>query len=571
MSSYFPRCDQTVRKKMIHKDTKNSVAIASTLLFAVLVFIIPTKQLGAQQQGVQLSAAVGFDSPTRLTELETSIGRNVDAVRHYRLWDHNFPSAHEIDLLNCRDMILSIKPIRNNRSPILWANIAAARPGDPLYQDMVRWANAIRPYQSQIWLSFHHEAEAGKNIPHGNANNFIAAWRNFMTVLNREGIRLAGRVWIATHSFELPASDRRHPDRWYPGDSWVEAIAADAFNWHECRTGINSAWMSPRSIFEPIRDFGRRHPNKQMMIGEFGSVEDPNNRNRKAQWITDFRNLFKEPSYSQFTHVSYFNLHQDEDIFDCDWRISTSTAATNAFAALANDPYYEGTGIATPFVAPATGTCTAVRSGNTVTLNWNSDGSVIRRNGDWLSTEPNGTTTFADANAPANATYIIRDFSNGRALDTSCEFRANAPQSGACTAVRTATSTVTLNWNSDGSIIRRNGGWLSTERDGTTTFTDTNAPANATYLIRDFQAGRPVDSLCEFDPNAPVNPCVVTFNANRANFVFGVPGAINLRKNGDWLATTTGTYIDSGGTVADSYVARTRNAGRVIDYACSRG
>ena len=394
MSCYFPRCDQTVRKKMMHKYMKNSAAIATTLLFAVLVFIIPTEQLGAQQRGVQLGVAVPSSSPT-LNQFETSIGRDVDVVRRYRRWDDRFPSAHEINLLNGRDLILSIKPERNGR-PILWANIAAARPGDPLYQDMVEWANAIRPYQSQIWLSFHHEAESRTNTSYGNANNFIAAWRNFMTVLNREGVRLAGRVWIATHSFELSASDRRHPDKWYPGDAWVEAIAADAFNFHQCRTGINTPWMSPRSIFEPIRDFGRRHPNKQLMIAEFGSVEDPNNRNRKAQWITDFRNLFKEPSYSQFTHLAYFNLHHDEGIFDCDWRISTSTAATNAFAALANDPYYEGAGIATPFVQPASGTCTAVRNGNTVTLNWNSDGSIIRRNGGWLSTEPNGTTTFTD-------------------------------------------------------------------------------------------------------------------------------------------------------------------------------
>ena len=496
MSSYFPRCDQTVRKKMMHKDMKNSVAIATTLLFAVLVFIIPTEQLGAQQQGVQLGVAVPSSSPTLLNQFETSIGRDVDVVRRYRRWDDRFPSANEIDLLNGRDLILSIRPVRSNGRPILWADIAAARPGNPLYQDMVEWANAIRPYESQIWLSFHHEPESNVNRRHGNSDDYIAAWRNFMSVFDREGVNLAGRVWIMTgFAFQVPNTSRNHPDRWYPGDRWVEAIAADAFNWHECRTGINNAWMSPRSIFEPIRDFGRRHRNEQLMIAEFGSVEDPNNRNRKAQWITDFRNLFKEPSYSQFTHLAYFNLHHDGGIFDCDWRISTSTAATNAFAALANDPYYEGTGIATPFVQPASGTCTAVRNGNTVTLNWNSDGSIIRRNGGWLSTEPNGTTTF----------------------------------------------------------------------------TDTNAPANATYLIRDFQAGRPVDSLCEFDPNAPVNPCVVTFNANRANFVFGVPGTINLRKNGGWLATTTGTYIDSGGTVADNYVARTRNAGTVIDFACTPG
>ena len=66
MSSYFPRCDQTVRKKMMHKDMKNSVAIATTLLFAVLVFIIPTEQLGAQQQGVQLGVAVPSSSPCLL-------------------------------------------------------------------------------------------------------------------------------------------------------------------------------------------------------------------------------------------------------------------------------------------------------------------------------------------------------------------------------------------------------------------------------------------------------------------------------------------------------------------------
>ena len=401
---------------------KNSVAIATTLLFAVLVFIIPTEQLGAQQQGVQLAVAVP-DSST-LNQFETSIGRGVDAVRRYRRWDERFPSTHEINLLNGRDLILSIWPVRNNGTRILWADIAAAQPGNPLYQDMVDWANAIRPYASQIWLSFHHEPEARTEISHGNADNFIAAWRNFMTVMDKEGVKLAGRVWIATHSFELPASDRRHPDKWYPGDSWVEAIAADAFNWHQCRTGINNAWTSPRSIFEPIRDFGLKHPNEQLMIGEFGSVEDPNNPNRKGQWITDLRNLFKEPSYSQFTHLAYFNSHHDEGIFDCDWRISTSTAATNAFAALANDPYYEGTGIATPFVQPASGTCTAVRNGNTVTLNWNSDGSIIRRNGDWLATESNGTTTFTDTSAPANAAYLIRDWPAGAVnpVDAHCVF-----------------------------------------------------------------------------------------------------------------------------------------------------
>jgi hypothetical protein len=564
------------------KDIEISVAGASALFFTLLAFIISTDQLGAQEPGVQIGAAVYDDSSTLTIEFETPIGRNLNFVRHYQRWDDEFPSAEDVGLLNGRDMILSVRALQNNGERILWADIANARPGDPLYQDMVEWANAIRPYGPQIWLSFQHEPEERSNIPNGDAGDFILAWRNFMTVIDSEGVELAGRVWIMTdYAFQLPVADRRHPDRWYPGDEWVEAIAADVFNWHECRTGINNAWTPPRSIIEPIRDFGLKHPTEHMMIAELGSVEDPADPSRKGEWITDVQNLFKDPTYSQFTHVSYFNLHMDEGIFDCDFRVSTSTAATDAFVALADDPFYGGTGIATPFDPPMLDACTAVRDGATVTLNWNFDGRIIRRNGVWLSTEPNGTTTFTDINAPANATYLIRDYSTGSRRDTSCEFATEPdptpePPANVCTAARTAASSVTLNWNVDGNIIRRNGSWLTTEPNGTTTFTDTSAPANATYLIRDYSTGSRRDTLCEFttptpEPEPPANECVVTFNANGANFVFGVPGTIQLRRNGNWLASASGSYVDSAGTSADTYIARTRNAGTVIDYTCSPG
>ena len=176
---------------------------------------------------MQIGVAVFDDSPTLLNEFETSIGRNVNVVRFYQLWDDEFPSANDVDLLNGRDMILSVRPRHKNGEPVLWADIARARTGDPLYQDMVDWANAIRPYESQIWLSFQHEPEARENLPNGEADDFIAAWRKFMTVIDSEGVELAGRVWIMTDfSFHVPDTDRRQADRWYPGDEWVFALAA---------------------------------------------------------------------------------------------------------------------------------------------------------------------------------------------------------------------------------------------------------------------------------------------------------------------------------------------------------
>lgn len=55
----------------MYKDIEISVAVASALFFTLLVFIISTDQLGAQEQGVQIGAAVFDDSPTHLNEFET--------------------------------------------------------------------------------------------------------------------------------------------------------------------------------------------------------------------------------------------------------------------------------------------------------------------------------------------------------------------------------------------------------------------------------------------------------------------------------------------------------------------
>ena len=64
---------------------------------------------------------------------------------------------------------------------------------------------------------------------------------------------------------------------------------------------------------------------------------------------------------------------------------------------------------------------------------------------------------------------------------------------------------------------------------------------------------------------------MVTFDATGANLVFGLPDTIQLRKNGDWLARVDNgeAYNDPAGTVADTYIARTRPAGIVIDFACT--
>ena len=102
----------------MYKDTEFSVAVASALFCMLLVFILSTDRLGAQeQQGVQVGVAVSSASTALITEFETPIGRNVDVVRRYQLWDDEFPSAKDVDLLNGRDMILSVRACLLYTSP----------------------------------------------------------------------------------------------------------------------------------------------------------------------------------------------------------------------------------------------------------------------------------------------------------------------------------------------------------------------------------------------------------------------------------------------------------------------
>ena len=102
----------------MYKYLETSVAVASALFFTLLVFIISTDQLGAQEQKAQVGVAVRSSSLTRLVNFETSIGRDVDVTRHFALWDDEFPSADETVLLSGRDMILSVKPVQDGE-PIL--------------------------------------------------------------------------------------------------------------------------------------------------------------------------------------------------------------------------------------------------------------------------------------------------------------------------------------------------------------------------------------------------------------------------------------------------------------------
>ena len=551
--------------------------LAAFLLSCVLLITVGLARANAATT-VDFGISVTSDDAGLLAQTEDDIGRTVDFVRVFKTWDNAFPTANDQQILEGREVLLSVRPRTNTGVEIPWADIAAAQPGDPLYQDMVDWASALAPYEDQLYFNFHHEPEARLNLAHGTAPEFIAAWRNFMTILAGEGFEPLGRVFIATDfGFQVPSTDRRATESWYPGDAWVEAIAADAYNWYDCRAGINTPWFSLAETIEGIRQFGEAHPNEDLILAEFGSVEDREDPNRKAEWFEDAQALFKQPEYSQFTKVSYFSIDAHPDAPACDWTVDSSPQSLAAFSAFGADPFYGG-GAPTP--PPGNNSCIATPNGAGINLAWNEvGGTAVRRNGEWLLTLESGIQTFTDPSPPLGSTYELIVRAGNLRTDLTCAAADPPvdPPVSVCVGTVDGT-TVLLEWDLDGlDVVRRDGAWLATPESNATSFEDLNAPVDATYVIRNRAAGGTfTDYECVLDGEVsppvpvPVNGCVAAAGPGGVTLTWDVPGDAVIRKNGAWLTTLRGpqTFTDPTGTAADSYVLRSRATGVPVDFPC---
>ena len=599
----------TTWRNAVKGSRRSAFQAAFGVTMGALIIAITATLAQAANNPINLGLSIQSGEVPLLIDTENQLGRQVDTVRMFSRWDDAFPSDQDLATLDGRNGILSIRP-QDGNTQIPWADIAAAQPGDPLHDDMVAWANAIEPYEDQLWITFNHEPEAASNLAHGDADDFIAAWQTFMTVLEDNGVESLGRTWITTNfAHQVSDNDRRSAPKWYPGDEWVDVIAADAYNWYTCRPNSPSPWDELEPLIEDFRLFGQAHPDQQLMLAEFGTVEDPADPTRKAQWFANAQALFAEPGYEQFVTVSYFNLNDDSGTFQCDWRFDSSPESQAGFVAFANDEFYGGGVNATPPPTTTTTTapvgptdCVATPNGAGFDLSWTETGTAnVRRNGAWLARVANGATTYFDPSPSAGSTYVIRVRGANGVLNLACSLPPTVPTTTTTTttvaptttttttttvappppdAVCVATvdgNTVTLEWDlQDRNIIRRNGAWRATAADGETTFVDTNAPTDATYVIRNRPAGGGfVDYECVQSgdvalPPPPIAGCTITIDGQGATLTWGFDDRAIIRKNGNWLATVSvgQTFTDPNGTAADSYLLRTWPAGGMVDYTC---
>ena len=212
-----------------------------------------------------------------------------------------------------------------------WSQVAAAKPGSALYNDIVRWAQTIKARGGHIMVAFNHEPEAAAGGYRGTSSQFIAAWQRVVTIFNQQGASNVEWTWQMTaYAFRVKPSDARYAAKWYPGDAWVDNVGADAYNWNVC--GEGSGKHNELSVLgDPVLAFARAH-GKKASFPEFAS-------HANSSRVTWLRNAHQYLVRNQDIITAAFYFNRPPTVAangDCRWSLSTS-AEWDAFGDIARD------------------------------------------------------------------------------------------------------------------------------------------------------------------------------------------------------------------------------------------
>jgi hypothetical protein len=283
------------------------------------------------------------DAQQRLVQGEQLIGRKFAIDHRYYDWGFPLPSAYEtwtakqgrIPMVNLCACDFQTDGV------VRWSSIADGSQDAYLTSMAQGFAFFSRP----AFLIFDGEPEAkvdgpGAGQPHGSTADYVAAFRHVVDVFRAHGADNVAFVFDTTgYAFEQVSGQTATVKALYPGDDYVDWIAADPYNFFK-----QGAW---RSLSYETRAWYRwaraEHPTKPLALAEWGSKEDPNDPQRKADWLHQaLRGLARD--YPHIKAVVYFDEEKHEQGTVNDWRIDTGGVdgpTLAAFRDVAHAKYFD--------------------------------------------------------------------------------------------------------------------------------------------------------------------------------------------------------------------------------------
>ena len=342
--------------------------------------------------GVRAAKRAGRTNEGELDYLESALGRKFDLDKRYYYWWDTFPSAEDkASVAEGRRLLLSWVAQKRDGGAIRWRDIA-----NGAYDGAITTrADAVKALNVPVMVVFHHEPEDDLSVS-GTAADFAAAWRRVVTVFRNRGATNAVWVWnMMAYSFN-PTRAPALAD-YYPGDSYVDWIAADGYNWHG-NTYNPGPWRSFAQIFGDFYNWGKAR-GKPLMVAEWGSLEDTTTPDpqRKANWFRETAATVK--TWPAMKALVYFNA--------MGWYYDSSAQARESFRAMAIDPYFnpqaaDSTSPTVQVTAPTNGSTVKRRTTVTITAAAADNAGVAR-----VDFVVNASTRCSDTSPPYSCAWWV--------------------------------------------------------------------------------------------------------------------------------------------------------------------
>lgn len=259
-----------------------------------------------------------------ISGLEADIGRKLDIDNRFYTWAQQLPTAQEV------------WDVQNGRIPMVtWGKHDTL---DIISGSQDAWiraqADRLATLGGSFFLRFFAEPDGAyqANIVHA-ASDYIAAWRHVHDIFVEEGATNAIWVWCPTANSFKPGSTNPWPPTLYPGDAYVDWVAADGYNWYP--SVPTNGGRTFKQVFQDFYDWAVTS-GKPIMIAETAALADNPDQ---AAWLTAAANTV-ETDMTMIQAFVYFDTLVQKSGNTYDWRVSTVPATYDAYKAMAADPYF---------------------------------------------------------------------------------------------------------------------------------------------------------------------------------------------------------------------------------------
>ncbi len=279
--------------------------------------------------GMYVPAVSDSDLIPAVSAQEQAIGRPLSILERYHDMstspDGVFPGPAERQLARTHLLLFAWAPaVWSGHSTYQWRTVAS---GALDHSVVIPEARRLRAFGRTVFLTFSTEPDGA--VPGlGSPADFVAAWRHLHDVFAQQGARNVVWVWntegYLPHAATIAAL--------YPGNAYVDWVGYDPYNYFTCH---GAPWRSFAQTVTPFYRWLMSHGfgAKPLMLAEFGSVADPHDPSRQADWYRSIPAVL-----AGLPHIKAA-IQWNAATSGCDLRLPAASLAGRAYRQAGLSPY----------------------------------------------------------------------------------------------------------------------------------------------------------------------------------------------------------------------------------------